>query len=100
MKELEWIKQIQYRDLIESDPMLSLIADTCGEEVCVILATRMTKLSIYISERFLTEAKRRYILKYYTGHNARQLARTLGVSERFVYETVKKSGRDEHKKNE
>ena len=87
-KGMDWINDIEYRDLLQKDPELSLIAHSCGEEVALTLALHFTKVTLYISEGFLFRLKKRYIRKFYNGQNVKNLALKLKVSERFVYDSI------------
>lgn len=80
---LEWIKQIEYDDLITGD--MKLIAERCGEDVLFSLLSNIPSIHVYLSEAPLNAARRRYIEKYYRQGNAKELAVTLNVSEYFVY---------------
>ena len=87
MPSLNWV-----RDIDDLDDVLSgdvrLIAESCGIDVLIRLWEECPSLSLYISTVPLNEARRRYIRKHYTGSNAKELAAMLGVSDRFVFQTV------------
>lgn len=86
MSSLDWVKEIKFDDLLDNDT--KLIADNCGMPVLLSLLEHLSKMTLYISTTPLTEAKRRYIYKFYDGNNAKKLAHLLDVSERFVFQTV------------
>lgn len=83
---MDWIKDIEIGDLLDNDAQL--IAEHCGIEVLMKLWKCVPGLNIYVSTKPLTEAKKRYIRKFYNGNNAKQLALLLNVSERFVYDVL------------
>ena len=83
---LDWIKKIQIDDLLEND--IKLIYDFCGLEILLCLWDNFPKMTLYISTKPLTEAKKRYIRLYYDGKNVKDLCRLLDVGERFVYEAL------------
>ncbi len=83
---MDWIKEIEIDDLLVGDT--KLIAEYCGLDTLIKLWENLPSMSLFISTRPLTEAKRRYIRKYYDGTNAKRLAALLEISERFVYDVV------------
>lgn len=87
---MDWIKEIEFEDLLENDP--ALIFAHCGPEVLFALWQNLPGITLYLSEKNLFEIKRRYIRKYYCKDNpacnAKGLAVKLKVSERFVYEAL------------
>lgn len=92
----EWLKEIPIDDLVNSNSDMQVIAESCGMDVLLSLMVNLSKMGFYISERPLTEAKKRYIRKHYGPMTAKELARLLDVSDRFVFETVSTTdGRDE-----
>ncbi len=86
MSALDWLKDVEIKDLLEKDTRL--IADYCGMDVLISLWEQLPSLSLFISTKPLTEAKKRFIRMHYDGANVKLLAAKLGVSERFVYEVV------------
>lgn len=84
--EMHWIKEIDIEDLLNNDSQL--IYEHCGLDVLLKLWECVPGLNIYVSTKPLVEAKKRYIRKFHTGDNVKQLALLLDVSERFVYETL------------
>jgi hypothetical protein len=83
---LDWIKEIEIKDLLSHDSLL--VAEHCGMDVLVKLWEGVPNLSLYISTKPLIEAKKRYIRKFYNSSNVKQLAIKLDVSERFVYDVL------------
>ena len=88
----EWLKEIQIDDLISDNADMQIIAESCGKDVLLSLMVNLSKMGFYISERPLTEAKKRYIRKHYGPMTAKELARMLDVSDRFVFEAVSTTG--------
>ena len=86
MKEVYW-KQVGIEDMPNED--MRLVAELCGLEVAVALLRNMSGISIYIPKpganlRFI----RRFVKRFYNGHNAKLLAVELDVSERFIYDVI------------
>lgn len=90
----EWLKEIPIDDLINDNADMQIIAESCGKEVLLSLMVNLSSMGFYISTRPLTEAKKRYIRKHYGPMTAKELARLLDVSDRFVFEAA--STTDEH----
>ncbi len=86
-RTLDWMKEVDFVDLLEGDA--KLIASQCGLDVLLRLWENLLGLNLYLSGRPIQEAQRRYIQKFYNGKNAKELAITLGVSDRFVYDVLK-----------
>lgn len=85
--KLTWVKDIEIDDLLTGD--MQLIQDWCGREILLALLEHFPSMTLYISTKPLTEAKKRYIKKHYNGKNVKKLCSALGISERFVYEAMK-----------
>lgn len=90
---MDWIKEMEFEefeDILTGD--VKLIYDVCGPEVLFTLWQNLPGISLYLSEKSLFQIKRRYIIKFYNKndpvYNAKALATKLGVSEKFVYETI------------
>jgi len=97
---LDWLKDIDFYDLLDGDA--ALIADSCGVDILIKLLEELPSITLYLSTKPLTEARKRYIQKYYDGRNTKQLARLLNCSERFIFEAVagqRKGIRDEGSTN-
>lgn len=82
----EWIKDIDIEKHLEGD--LLMIYEICGLDTLMVLMENLSKITIYISEKPLVSAKKEYIKKNFNGHNAKELAIKLRVSEKFVTETI------------
>lgn len=83
---MDWLKEVEYKDLLTNDT--ALIETYCGEQVLLALWENLPSMNLFISTKPLTEAKKRFIRKFYNNSNAKELAAKLNVSERFVYECV------------
>lgn len=83
---MDWLRQIDISDLLDNDT--KLIAEQCGIDVLYNLWENLPTINLYISTKPLTEARKRYIKKFYTGSNVKNLAALLNCSERFVYEVI------------
>ncbi|HBE45725.1 MAG TPA: hypothetical protein DDW17_09885 [Deltaproteobacteria bacterium] len=88
-KDLNWVIEVGIEDLLEGD--LKLVYEWCGLDVLLSLLANFPSMTLYISTKPLTEAKKRYIRKHYNGKNIKELCALLDCSERFVYEVM--SGR-------
>lgn len=84
-KNLDWLDEVEFEEHLTGD--MKLIADRCGIDVLKSLLSGVPKIHVYMSEKPIVEAQRRYIAKNYRQGNAKEIAATLGVSERFVYDT-------------
>jgi Mor family transcriptional regulator len=99
MKDLNWIDDID--DLSEVlDKDTRLIAKTCGIDVLKTLWQHVPGVTLYISERGLNEARKRYIWKHADGSNTHELCVKLGVSESFVYKAMQERARRNAAKQE
>lgn len=85
-QSLDWLKDVEFLDLLNGDS--ALIAESCGVDVLIKLLEELPSINLYLSTKPLDEARRRYIKKFYDGSNVKMLAKTLGCSERFVWETI------------
>lgn len=101
-KKLDWLDDVEFEDILTGD--MKLIRDRCGMDVLKKLLAGVPKIHVYMSEKPLVEAQKRYIEKYYKQGNAKEIAAILGVSERFVYDThrqqLRKRRREGDKKEE
>jgi len=84
---LDWLEEIEFKDLLTGD--MKLIADRCGEDVLKALMEKVPKIHVYMSEKPLVEAQKRYIAEHFKQGNAKEIATKIGVSEMFVYKTHK-----------
>jgi hypothetical protein len=82
MADLSWIDDIDISDLLDGDS--ALIVEACGVDTMKQLWENLPSMSLYVSTKPINAAKKRYIQKHYDGTNIKQLARKLGVSEKFV----------------
>ena len=87
---LKWVKEIEIEDLLDND--VKFIHECCGLDFLLTLWENFPKMTLYISTRPLTEAKKRYIKKHFNGKNMKDLCRLLDVGERFIYEALKEIG--------
>lgn len=89
MPDLTWLKDIEFTGLLAKD--MKLVHDSCGMDVLLSLLENLPSLNLYISPKPLIGAKERYIRKYFTGGNVKELAVRLQASERFVYDIIERS---------
>ena len=87
MLNLSWIKTVTNPEHhLEGDTRL--IAEECGIESLIKMYEIFNKTSVNFSESHLKDLKKQYVREYFDGNNAKQIARKLGVSQRFVYEVL------------
>lgn len=86
---LEWLDEIDWQDLLDKDT--ALIAERCGPDVLRSLLDELPNMSLYISEKPLNDARRRWIRKKAAEAHQRgeqldikRTARYLEISTRFV----------------
>lgn len=89
-KSLEWIKEVDFEDLLDKDA--KLIHEWCGTEVLIALWQHFASMSIYVSTKPLDRIKKRYIKKHCNGSNIKELCSKLNVSERFIYDVLEERG--------
>jgi hypothetical protein len=68
---------------------MQLVAEKCSMSVVRKLVENFEQAVLYVPRLENSSWARLYILKGYDGHNAKRLATTLGVSERYVYKCLK-----------
>ncbi|HOE18400.1 MAG TPA: hypothetical protein PLX02_12175 [Syntrophorhabdaceae bacterium] len=85
-KSLDWLKEIEIEDLLENDT--KFIAEAAGIDLLLDLWTHFPKMTLCISTKPLTRAKKRYIKKYAGIKTVKELCHTLDVSEKFVYDAM------------
>lgn len=86
-----WIKELDYKQ--EFTDEYNEIIELIGFDNFVKLFTRFKKSSIYFSETPINALRRKYIIKYSDKLRDRdipikKIARLLGVSERFIRNTL------------
>lgn len=96
--KLDWLEEIEFEDLLTGD--MKLIAERCGQDVLKSLMEKVPKIHVYMSEKPLVEAQKRYIAKNYKQGNAKEIAAKLGVSERFVYKVHREAYRKKRNKGD
>lgn len=67
-------------------------------DVLKSLLAGVPKIHVYMSEKPLVEAQKKYVAKYYKQGNAKEIAVKLGVSEQFVYESQREIIHERRKK--
>jgi hypothetical protein len=89
MRALDWIKNMDYAAYFpeEYNEMIELI----GIDKFLTVYERFSKTQIYFSEKPLNALRREYILKN-PETEAKELARKLDVSDRYIYKV--RGGRD------
>jgi len=87
---MDWIKEFTIEELQkELNGDMMLVIDACGVETfCSLIQGGIVGMSIYLGGKPLFNLKRSYIRKNYNGSNVKDLAKKLGVTERFVYYTI------------
>lgn len=86
MRNLDWLNDIEWADLLSGDSRL--VYDAAGPDTLLKLWASLPSINLYISEKPLDEARRRYIYKKFDGSNTKELAALLGCSSRFVHKVL------------
>lgn len=91
---MDWLNEIEFEDLLNND--MSLVQQECGTDTLKMLWEKLSGINIYISERSLFEAKKRYIRKFHNTTDPRKSIKLLAVklkcSEKFVEESLQTTG--------
>ena len=89
---MEWLKELSIDELkkeLRDNGDMMLVIDACGlDTFCSLVNGGLVGMSIYLGGKPLFNLKRFYIRKHFNGSNVKELAKKLGVTERFVYYTV------------
>ena len=83
-----WINEIEDYEK-ELDGNSAIIVDICGLDNFLRLVDEFAKTQIYISTEPILRLKKKYIKKNKDNLTVRQLAKTLKVSESFVYKVMR-----------
>lgn len=83
----KWINEVDYEKHLDGNS--ALIVDLCGLENFLKLVEAFSKTQIYISNQPIVMMKKDYIRKHKDSLTVRELARTLDVSESFVYKVMR-----------
>lgn len=67
---------------------IGLVAEQCGLDVAVRLATHMGGTQLWLPKYAFKRAAIRYVRAHYDGTNAKVLALAIGTTERFVFDVV------------
>lgn len=90
MEKFNWLEDIPESEVlavIDSDALF--IAECAGLETLFRLwKGGAVKQTIRFSEKSVLAVKKIYIRKHFDGANVKDLSRILGVSEKFVYDTL------------
>jgi hypothetical protein len=86
MADLSWMDGMDMTDMLDSDS--AIIVEYCGIGTMKSLWQNLPSMSLYISTKPISSAKRSYIKKHYDGTNIKHLARQLEVSEKFVNDAI------------
>ncbi len=103
-EKLSWVREIPIADLLTNDT--KFVYECCGIDLLLTLWENFGKMTLSISTKPLTEAKKRYIRKVYaekesfTGKDVKDLCKLLNVGERFVYEALEEKGLPVHEGQE
>jgi Mor family transcriptional regulator len=90
-RDLSWLDDIEIEDLMDKD--LSLVYMYLGKDTVRRLWETLPSISIYVSTKPLEKAKRRYVRKFFTGDNVKELCVLLDVSESFIYKVIEEQNR-------
>jgi hypothetical protein len=83
----EKVENITPENLPNED--MQLVAEKCGLEIARQLLKKFGQTIIYVPRISTTAWARSYIRSHYSGQNAKRLASTFGVSERYIYKCIK-----------
>lgn len=70
------------------DGDMATVYGACGEETLKKLWEGVPSMTLYVSTKAINDAKRVYIQRHYSGRNAKELARFLEVSDKFVQDAL------------
>lgn len=91
--QIDWLKDLKFEEFPEAyQEMISQI----GMENTVKLIRHFNGQQFYFGglKKLIEKKKREYILKNFNGSNHKELARTAGFSEIWVYELLRKTGKE------
>ncbi|MCA0447671.1 MAG: hypothetical protein LCH54_15725 [Bacteroidetes bacterium] len=91
MENLNWMDELELEKVLTGDA--KLVLDNCGPETVKQLWWKLQGIAIYPSQTAINDAMRAYMRKKFDGTNYKEIAVTLGVSERFVREVLAKNPR-------
>ncbi|MBN2895034.1 MAG: hypothetical protein JXK05_03960 [Campylobacterales bacterium] len=86
MRDLSWMDDIDVVPFLEGD--MAIVHHACGPEVLRALWEGVPSMTLYVSTKPINDAKRIYIQRNFDGSNAKELARFLEVSDKFVQEVL------------
>ncbi len=67
---------------------MAIVHNACGIETLKKLLEGVPSMTIYVSTKPINEAKRIYVQRNFNGTNAKELARFLEVSDKFVQDAL------------
>jgi hypothetical protein len=70
------------------DGDMAIVYNACGADTLTKLWEGVPSMTIYVSTKPINDAKRVYIQRNYNGRNAKELARFLEVSDKFVQDAL------------
>lgn len=82
----EWIEQLTPEDMPNRD--MKMVAELCGVPVAINLIEQLQGVNVYVPKGGDMRMIRKLILKHYNGHNAKELALELKVTEAFVFKVM------------
>ena len=91
MENLDWLKDIDIEPLLHGDA--KLVYERCGRETVIKLWKSLMGIYIHISEELIWDARREYVRKNFKGNNHKELAATLQVSQRWIYDFLKEESK-------
>jgi Mor family transcriptional regulator len=92
---MDWLKEIDYEKILPEE--YNEIIELIGLDNFIKLFERFSKLSLYFSETPINRAKKEYVkMAKRQGSTPREIARKLGVSERFVYGVISEKHLDNY----
>lgn len=98
LNKMDWLRELSKEELEEvlfGD--LRLIYMLCGVDALVKICENLMGLNLYISSKPIKDAMKVYVKKNFKGYNHKELAITLGVSERYIYKVLREEDNDRDK---
>ncbi|ODA43625.1 hypothetical protein THER_1664 [Thermodesulfovibrio sp. N1] len=97
---MDWLRELSEEELsglLYGD--LSLIYSLCGIDTLIKVCENLMGMNLYISSKPIKDAVKLYVRKNFNGHNHKELAVKLGVSQRYIYDIIEKELRHDQNRN-
>lgn len=99
MEFQEWMKDVTPEDMPNDD--LKFVAETAGIKSALIMILLLSGLTVTIPKNALKSLKEKHILNEYDGtkFSLNKLTVQCGLSQRYVYNLIKKNLKSKEKKS-